>query len=408
MDLSAWEKKTVTLDWAGLKLPLRVAQELFSSHDVDQGTKLLLRSLDPESWPDEPVVLDFGCGYGPLGLAVKARVSGARVVLIDRDALAVAFASWNARELGLTAGAVIHGGLDFRSPHAPDGYDLILWNVPGKAGEPVLHGLVADVPHAMRPGGLLALVVVNPLADVIRDTVASHQSLSVTHDQQHTAHTVMHVRQEVHGERQWPRPPAFDRGVFDRPEEEPTRHGDFYLLKSVFGLPEYDVLDYTSALLMETLDSWVADGSRVDQLLIQNVGQGHAAIHAARRLEPDRSVLVDRDLLALQATRRNLTTNEVLCSNIHIVHSPVLEASQDDEHRADFILARLESQLSSPQVNLLHSRFLAALATAGTLIVSGPSTSVSRFLATSSKAGQLRPQTRRRRSGASVTVLRRH
>src|SRR5215211_6528045 len=73
MDLSPWEKKTVTLEWAGLKLPFRVAQELFSSHEIDQGTKLLLRPLDHSALPADPVVLDFGCGYGPLGLAVKAR-----------------------------------------------------------------------------------------------------------------------------------------------------------------------------------------------------------------------------------------------------------------------------------------------------------------------------------------------
>ncbi|MDQ4099219.1 MAG: class I SAM-dependent methyltransferase, partial [Chloroflexota bacterium] len=274
MDLSAWEKKTVTLHWAGTKLSLHVAQELFSSHDIDQGTKLLLRSLDVDAIPPDSVVLDFGCGYGPLGLALQARLPSARVVLIDRDALAVKFAAWNAREIAVAQGiseVTVHGGLDLGSPHAPDGYDLILWNVPGKAGEAVLRGLIADVPHALRPDGLLALVVVNPLAAMLRDAIAGHQDLAVTHEARHTAHTVLHVQRGGEGRREWPRPTAFARGVFDRPPETLAQPELPYRLRPVIGLPEFDSPDFASAAIMEMLEASAASGRGVDLLLMEGL-----------------------------------------------------------------------------------------------------------------------------------------
>jgi len=69
MNRERWYKKQVDLVWRGQRLSLAVAQELFSSHDVDAGSKLLLRSLDPDQFPDAGRAIDFGCGYGVLGLA---------------------------------------------------------------------------------------------------------------------------------------------------------------------------------------------------------------------------------------------------------------------------------------------------------------------------------------------------
>lgn len=408
MDLDLWQKKTVTLDWAGLRLPFHVAQELFSSHDIDQGTKLLLRSLDLSALPHEPVVLDFGCGYGPLGLALKARLPSSRVVLIDRDALAVAFTEWNARELGFAPGAddlVPHGGLDFASALAPNGYDLILWNVPGKAGEQVLKGLSGDLSHALRPGGMVALVVVNPLADTMRAALQPQTVLTVTDDEQHTAHTVLHAHRDDSGSRDWPRPLAFCRGVFDRPSVELDWRGLTYSFQPVIGLPEYDGPSLVSGLMMEALSSVAEDGPRVDLLLAQGVGQGHATVLAAKMLGPERTMLIDHDLLALEATRRNLTANGVPLGHVGPEHAPLMHKHLTSMSTADLILCRLDAQLSPEQLSVQHERLVDMLTPGGTVIISGPSTSASRFLAVATKAGKLRQRARKRRGGASVATL---
>src|SRR4029453_8146036 len=81
-------KKTVTLDVGGRRLELRVAQDLFSSHEVDVGTRLLLRTLAGPEHGRRRLVLDLGCGYGPLGLGLRAAAADRVVHLVDRDALA--------------------------------------------------------------------------------------------------------------------------------------------------------------------------------------------------------------------------------------------------------------------------------------------------------------------------------
>ena len=104
---------------------------------------------------------------------------GWTVDLVDRDALAVAFSAWNAERLGLDDGSVrcaVGLGVDL-APLA--GCDLILWNVPGKAGEPVLAALTADVAGALAVDGLAALVVVNPLAPVIREALAADPAIVI-------------------------------------------------------------------------------------------------------------------------------------------------------------------------------------------------------------------------------------
>ena len=48
-----------------------MAQELFSSHDVDTGSRALLKALDVDVLPETGHVIDYGRGYGVLGLALK-------------------------------------------------------------------------------------------------------------------------------------------------------------------------------------------------------------------------------------------------------------------------------------------------------------------------------------------------
>src|SRR5262245_56843786 len=88
-------KKEVTVDYAGKTLRFRTSDALFSSHDIDDGTRLLLKTLTPNILEGRNKILDVGCGYGPLGIALAA--AGAREVdLVDRDALAVSYAEQNA------------------------------------------------------------------------------------------------------------------------------------------------------------------------------------------------------------------------------------------------------------------------------------------------------------------------
>ena len=61
-------KKTIPFNFSGQRLLFRVSQDLFSSHDIDVGSKFLLRTVLTSPHVGRPLaILDLGCGYGPMG-----------------------------------------------------------------------------------------------------------------------------------------------------------------------------------------------------------------------------------------------------------------------------------------------------------------------------------------------------
>jgi 16S rRNA (guanine1207-N2)-methyltransferase len=291
MNHERWHKKDVTLTWNTRRTSFAVAQELFSSHDVDAGSKLLLRSLDVTTLPVHGHAIDFGCGYGVLGLAIRDVLTGWTVDLIDRDALAAAFSLWNAERLGFDDGSVrcmVGLGIDVATE---TGADLILWNVPGKAGENVLRHLAEDVADALVEGGLAVLVVVNPLAEVIRDALIGNPDIDIVADTDHAEHTVIHARKT--GAANVPGDP-FDRGVFDRELAGFGVDDSEYDITSVVGIPEYDSYSFATQVVFDVLRTVVI---QVESVIVMRPGQGHAPLVVANQFQPARLTMVDRDQL---------------------------------------------------------------------------------------------------------------
>ena len=101
MDEDVYFHKTVTFRAWKHSLQFRTSQELFSSHDIDTGTKFLLRTIVEADYGNFQRILDVGCGYGPLGLTLKSLHPDSIVHLFDRDALAVEYSRQNAELNGL-------------------------------------------------------------------------------------------------------------------------------------------------------------------------------------------------------------------------------------------------------------------------------------------------------------------
>ena len=155
--LGPWARSRLTVRALGLALPLDVPADVFSTWRIDEGTELLLGHL-PAGAPAS--LLDLGCGYGALGLPVAARFPEARALLVDRDLLAVAASSHNARQLGL-ANVQVAPGLGLRGLEGS--FSWILCNVPARIGAPFLRHLVGAGPALLAPGGELRIVVIRDL-----------------------------------------------------------------------------------------------------------------------------------------------------------------------------------------------------------------------------------------------------
>lgn len=168
------------LSFPGNEQTLSSLPGVFSWDKIDEATLLLLQHLPPVSGKS---VLDFGCGYGILG--IHAALSGAaRVDLLDVDILAIASTTHNLDKLHLTnAAAILGNGL---SPVLPNRYNLILTNPPFHAGKEVdtaiTRSFITQSSSLLKPGGALLLVANRflPYRELLAQQYAAVESIAST------------------------------------------------------------------------------------------------------------------------------------------------------------------------------------------------------------------------------------
>ena len=137
-----------------LHLTLATDAGVFAGAAVDPGTKYLL--LDgPQPAPSSRHLLDLGCGYGPIALALARRAPAATVWAIDVNERARALCDTNARAAGLTNVRVA------APDDVPDdvAFDGMWSNPPIRVGKPALHELLQRWLPRMTLGAHAALVV---------------------------------------------------------------------------------------------------------------------------------------------------------------------------------------------------------------------------------------------------------
>jgi 16S rRNA (guanine1207-N2)-methyltransferase len=137
----------------GRDLELVSGSGVFAKGRLDIGTAVLFRETEP---PSGGRVLDLGCGYGVIGLAVAACVPAATVTGVDVNERAVLLARQNADTLGLTDR---YAALTPDAVAADASYDEIWSNPPIRIGKPALHDLLLTWFARLVPGGRAVLVV---------------------------------------------------------------------------------------------------------------------------------------------------------------------------------------------------------------------------------------------------------
>ena len=144
VDVRFWDT-----DWT-----FTTANEVFSAERLDLGTAVLLRESAPPA--DATRLLDLGCGWGVLAVALATGCPAAIVDAVDVNPRALALTADNARAHGV--GERVHA-------HTPDEvddevrYDEIWSNPPIRIGKDALHALLATWLPRLKPGGTARLVV---------------------------------------------------------------------------------------------------------------------------------------------------------------------------------------------------------------------------------------------------------
>ena len=144
---------TVHVVLPDLHLTLATDAGVFSPGRLDPGTRLLLDTAPPP--PAGGDLLDLGCGYGPLALALGARAPAARVWGVDVNRRALDLCAANASSAGL--GNV--RCLSPADPALPPEFGLIWSNPPIRIGKQALHELLVTWLGRLAAGAAAYLVV---------------------------------------------------------------------------------------------------------------------------------------------------------------------------------------------------------------------------------------------------------
>jgi 16S rRNA G1207 methylase RsmC len=304
--------RQVTFRYMRQELQFNLSQSLFSSADVDIGSRFLLRTIAQNVEIEElDSVLDIGCGVGVLGLSLKKINPNIQLIAQDRDALAVTFTAQNA-VLNELDGVVVQGGLAF-SGIGEQKFDLIVSNLPGKAGQPVLQDMLYQMPAYLSKTGVVAVVIVKPLAELVAETLAEIESEILLREEA-SGYEVFHFRggddlaQRLRGAGKGLEPYIRNEQVFKVGTQK-------IAMKTAWNLPEFDSLAHDTALAVNALKKKPVSG----RVLFWNPRQGHLPM--LLREQADEIVLAGQDALSLQIAALNLREAGVgNVSSQHMAH----------------------------------------------------------------------------------------
>ncbi|WP_345216078.1 class I SAM-dependent methyltransferase [Georgenia halophila] len=194
---SAAESRALHVRLRGREVTVQVAAGVFSGERLDLGTRVLLDAVDDP--PQTGTLVDVGCGWGPLTLAMALASPEATVLGVDVNPRARDLTARNAAALGLRNVTALSPDDALKDlTGTGDGVGVVdeIWsNPPIRIGKGPLHELLRTWLEVLSPTGRAHLVVQRNLGadslhrwlegeghDVVRTASAKgYRVLTVTH-----------------------------------------------------------------------------------------------------------------------------------------------------------------------------------------------------------------------------------
>lgn len=124
---------------------------VFSKNGLDFGTRTLLESIDINSLKGK--ILDFGCGYGPIGIFLAK--NNLKVDMIDVNLRALNLAKKNAAINGVNV-SIFESNI---YSNVTAKYDYIITNPPIRVGKKILYEILIGAREHLKEDGTLIFVI---------------------------------------------------------------------------------------------------------------------------------------------------------------------------------------------------------------------------------------------------------
>ena len=145
-------KKEINVIVNDTNLHFIVDNGVFSKKGLDFGTRTLLENIDLTQIKGD--ILDFGCGYGPIGIYLKKQTN-ANIDMIDINERALALAKENAKLNDVK----VHIFKSNIYDNITKKYDAIVTNPPIRVGKKILYDIIFNSQNYLKENGTLWLVI---------------------------------------------------------------------------------------------------------------------------------------------------------------------------------------------------------------------------------------------------------
>lgn len=149
------ERKKWSVTLQGKSFAFFSDHAVFSKDGVDFGSRTLVETFtSPEVEGD---ILDIGCGYGPIGLALASGSPSRSVVMVDVNARALELAKVNAEENGINNVEILES--DGAGAVKDRTFAAVVTNPPIRAGKKTVHRIFEEAAYVLKEGGELWVVI---------------------------------------------------------------------------------------------------------------------------------------------------------------------------------------------------------------------------------------------------------
>ncbi|MFD1418965.1 class I SAM-dependent methyltransferase [Companilactobacillus keshanensis] len=128
---------------------------VFSRQTIDFGSRVLIESINFDEIPAGNI-LDVGCGYGPIGLALAKEQNKRQVVMGDVNLRALDLARDNAKANGIKNVDILESDVYDK---ITDKFALVVSNPPVRAGKKVVTDILKNSINHLIDGGELWIIL---------------------------------------------------------------------------------------------------------------------------------------------------------------------------------------------------------------------------------------------------------